>query len=481
MNDAIAPPLPGLPEKQLPDYRVTNVMADQPPELPIQPTQPQLPKELSNLENVINTGGTSQTRSMAASHITQLNNETKDYHPNMQPQWGGVIASLLSRNYMGALRYYNGGPIVEESAKDVTGKEYFKSYNMNGDIDVVKEKGTGRELTAKEKQELMNRGGLVSKSDRDAMLGMSWKNPQTNSQMANLGLATTLNTAYVNANNAAQTASASNNNLDEQIALGKKIPHVLDYISTLPSDKRSKILGIVNQYNTISSQNAKQKENALGANANQNQQIGATIGGNVGAQAPGGIVSGGLNVGGSVSAGTNVGANARATEGATSSAGNTLQVQQNLERALVQELSGKANPEEIRDLFRIQALNAKNQEDYASIPREAQPPGFENIPETDVLAGGRNAMLVNRVTQQKNNALMAEWNKEVYRAQQQAARSGEQIDINDLRDRFTKSDFYKAVNNTFLNKLDYHLTGEAKKPAKGSLIVDNKNKIHIVE
>jgi hypothetical protein len=480
MNEAIAPPLSELPQKQISGYKVTNVMADQLPELPVQPTVPELPKELSNIEKVINTGGTNQERMSAASHITQLNNETKDFHPNMQPQWGGVVASLLSRNYLGALRYYNGGPIVEESAKDVNGNEYYKSYNMNGDINVVKDK-TGRELTPKEKQDLIAKGGLVSKSDRDAMLGINWKNPQANAEMARLGLASTLNTAYINANNAAQTANSSNGNLDEQIALGKKIPKVLDYISTLPKEQRSKILGIVNQYNTVSSQAAKQKESALGANASQNQQVGGTLNANVGGQGPGGIVSGGISAGASTTAGTNVGANARATEGATSSAGNTLQVQQNLERALIQELSGTVSPEELRDLFRIQALNTKNQEDYASIPKEAQPPGWENIPETDVLAGGRNAMLVNRVTQQKNNALMAEWNKEVYRAQQKASRSGEQIDVNDLRDKFSKSDFYKAVNNTYLNKLDYHITGEAKKPSKGSLIVDSKNKIHIVE
>lgn len=481
MNEGIAPPLSELPQKQIPDYRVTTVTADQPPELPVQPNVPEIPKELWKIDKVLTTGGTSQERSDVASHITKINDETKDFHPNMQPQWGGVIASLLSRNYMGALRYYNGGPIVEESAKDVNGNEYYKSYNMNGDINVVKDK-TGKELSAKEKQDLMAKGGLVTKSDRDALLGINWKNPQANAEMARLGLATTLNTAYVNTNNAVQTANSSNNNLEEQIALGKKIPHVLDYISKLPEKDRARILGIVNQYNTVSSQAGKQKESALGANASQNQQVGATVGGNVGGQAPGGIISGGVNVGGSSTSGTNVGANARATEGATSSAGNTVQVQQNLERALLQELQGAIkDPGELRDLLRIQALNNSNQEAYSSIPKEAQPPGWENIPETDVLAGGRNAMLVNRVTQQKNNALMVEWNKEVYRAQRQAAKSGEQIDINDLREKFAKSDVYKAINNTFYNKLEFHLTGEAKKPAKGSLIVDNTNKIHVVE
>jgi len=481
MDNAVAPPLSPLPEKQIPNYRVTTVTADQPPELPVQPNVPEIPKELWKIDKVLNNGGTSQDRQEVASHITKVNSETKDYHPNMQPQWGGVVASLLSRNYMGALRYYNGGPIVEESAKDVNGNEYYKSYNMNGDINVVKDK-TGKELSAKEKQDLIAKGGLVTKSDRDAMLGINWKNPQANAEMARLGLATTLNTAYVNANNAAQTATSSNNNLEEQIGLTKKIPHVLDYISKLPEKDRARILGIVNQYNTVSSQAAKQKENALGANASQNQQVGATVGLSGSAQAPGGVIGGSANVGGSATAGTNIGANARATEGATSSAGTTVQVQQNLERALLQELQGAIkDPAELRDLLRIQALNAKNQEDYASIPREAQPPGFENIPETDVLAGGRNAMLVNRVTQQKNNALMVEWNKEVYRAQRQAAKSGEQIDVNDLREKFTKSDVFKAINNTYLNKLDFHITGEAKKPEKGSLIVDKANKIHIVE
>jgi hypothetical protein len=481
MDNAVAPPLDQLQEKQIPNYRVTTVTADQPPDLPVQPNVPELPKELQKIDKVLTTGGTSQDRQDVASHITKVNSETKDYHPNMQPQWGGVVASLLSRNYMGALRYYNGGPIVEESAKDVNGNEYYKSYNMNGDINVVKDK-SGKELTAKEKQDLLAKGGLVTKSDRDAMLGINWKNPQANAEMARLGLATTLNTAYVNANNAAQTATSSNNNLEEQIALGKKIPHVLDYISTLDPKNRARILGIVNQYNTVNQQVGTQKENAQGANASQNQQNGATVGIGGNAAIPGGTLGASGNVGASTTAGTNIGANARASEGATSSAGTTVQVQQNLERALLQELQGVIKtPAELKDLLRIQALNASNDEAYKSIPKEAQPPGWELIPETDVLSGGRNAMLINRVSQQKNNALMVEWNKEIYRAQKEAARSGEQVDINDLREKFAKSDIYKAINNTFLNKLDYHLTGEAKRPEKGSLIVDKANKIHVVE
>lgn len=481
MDNAIAPPLAPVPEKQIPNYRVTTVNADQPPDLPVQPNVPELPKELWKIDKVLTTGGTSQDRQEVASHITKINDETKDYHPNMQPQWGGVVASLLSRNYMGALRYYNGGPIVEESAKDVNGNEYYKSYNMNGDINVVKDK-SGKELTAKEKQDLIARGGLVSKSDRDAMLGINWKNPQANAELARLGLANAINVAYINANNAAQTASSSNNNLDEQITLSKKIPHVLDYISKLPEKDRARILGIVNQYNTVNQQAGKQKESALGANASQNQQVGATIGLGGSAQVPGGALGGNVNVGGSSTAGTNIGANARATEGATTSAGTTVQVQQNLERALLQELQGAIkDPAELRDLLRIQALNASNDEAYKSIPIEAQPPGWSIIPETDVLAGGKNAMLTNRVTQQKNNALMVEWNKEIYRAQREAVKTGQQFDINDLREKFAKSDIYKAINNTFLNKLEFHLTGQAKKPEKGSLIVDKANKIHVVE
>jgi len=481
MDNAVVPPLAPLPEKQIPDYRVTHVYADQPPDLPVQPNVPELPKELWKIDKVLTTGGTNQDRQDVASHITKVNSETKDYHPNMQPQWGGVVASLLSRNYMGALRYYNGGPIVEESAKDVNGNEYYKSYNMNGDINVVKDK-TGKELSAKEKQDLIAKGGLVTKSDRDAMLGINWKNPQANAEMARLGLATTLNTAYVNANNAAQTATSSNNNLEEQIALSKKIPHVLDYISKLPEKDRARILGIVNQYNTVNQQAGKQQEKALGANANANQQVGSTLGLGANAGLPGGSLGGNVNVGSSATAGTNVGANARATEGATTSAGTTVQVQQNLERALLQELQGAIkDPAELRDLLRIQSLNAANDDAYKSIPKEAQPPGWELIPETDVLAGGRNAMMTNRVAQQKNNALMVEWNKEVYRAQRDAAKSGEQVDINDLREKFAKSDVYKAINNTFLNKLEFHLTGQARKPEKGSLIVDRANKIHIVE
>jgi len=475
MTEPVAPPLSKLPEKQLDNNDVVNVQAVVPPD------EAPLPPELKTINKVVTGTADPKERIQAADHINRITEETKDYHPNMQPQWGAVITSLLGRDYKGALKYYNGGPITEELGRDATGKEYYKAYNQLGEINVLKDKNTGKELTPKEKEAIMARGGVITKLDEQAMKGISWKNTQANAEMARLGLATPLNAAYVNANNAVQTATSANNNIEEQINLTKKLVKPLDAFAQLPAEKRAKILGITNQYLTNSSNLSQEQQKALGVNAGTTTQTGVSGGVNGSIGSTGGLGFGG-SIGGSQTVGGNLSANGRQSTGTNTSAGTTTQVQQDLEKALTQELVGVIdNPQDFKDFLRLQALNAKNQEDYASIPKAVQPPGWENIPDTDVLAGGAKSVITNRATQQKNNALMVEWSKELYRAEKRQAQTGEQVDIDELRDKFQNSDVFKAINNTYLGKLHKHLTGQDLPLESGSLVVDNNNRVHRVK
>lgn len=413
----------------------------------------------------------------AANLMEQHSKESQDYHPNVQPQWGKVFASVLSRNYGDAYKYFNGGATREEEGRTPTGDVVYKEYNEIGPTGVYKDRKTGRVLNSKETEQLLNRGGILTATDANALKTTNWTNAQRTASLANQGFASQLEAARTAAYAAANSASSSNNNIEEQIKLTKAIPNVLNHIAQMDPDRRQKLLGYINRYNTNSTN--LQKANEKGASANAGGQAGVT--GNVGLGGAEGTAGGGgksaLNAGAGISAGTQAGTSQREANSVNTTAGNTLQEQQNLQAAIMQELQGAIkDPTQFRDFMRLQALNNANQLAMKDIPDSAKPPGYQEIPETDPYMGGAEAMISNRTRQQMNNALLAAWNAELFRAQRNAAKTGEQADIKDLADKFQKSDIYKAITNTYTDKHEKHL-GRAGTLKKGDLIVDQQHNI----
>ena len=88
MTEPVAPPLSKLPEKQLDNNDVVNVQAVVPPD------EAPLPPELKTINKVVTGTADAKERIQAADHINRITEETKDYHPNMQPQWGAVIVGV---------------------------------------------------------------------------------------------------------------------------------------------------------------------------------------------------------------------------------------------------------------------------------------------------------------------------------------------------------------------------------------------------
>lgn len=417
----------------------------------------------------------------AAKLMDQHSAESKDYHPNVQPQWGKVFSSLLSRNYGDAYKYFNGGATREEEGRTPTGEVVYKEYNEIGPTGVYKDRKTGKELSSEETSKLIARGGILTATDANALKTTNWSNAQKASTLANNGFASQLEAARTTAYAAANSASASNNNIEEQIKLAKSIPNVLNVIGQMDSDKRQKLLGYVNRYNTNSTNLQKSNEKGAAVNASGQQNVG--IGGNVGFGGTEGTAGTGgksaLNAGasGNIGAANQAGVNQRETNAVNNTAGNTLQEQQNLQAAITQELQGAIKtPEQFRAFMRLQALNTENELALKQIPDSAKPPGYQNIPETDPFLGGAEAMISNRSRQQYNNALIAAWNAELFKAQRIAARTGEQADIKEVADKFQKSDMFKAITNTYTDKHEKHF-GRSGSLKKGDLIVDQQHNI----
>ena len=422
-----------------------------------------------------------EARVQLAQDISAHDSESKSYHPNQQPQWGKVVANLLSRNYNEALKWYNGGGVVEEEARDINNNQYFREKNDRGITGRIKD-STGKELTPAQVKELEGKGGIFTLTDEKSLKTLPWVNGKYNAEIANNGLTSQLQLATNDAYNAARTAGGANHNIDEQLKLAGGLKSVLDHIATLPPERRQKLYGYVSRLNQIGSSQGKTNEAGLNVNAGGSQTAGNTVGANVGGAGGGEGVPPttgklGAAIGASGSATTQGGVSGREGSTATNSSNAMLQEQQTLQTAILQELQGVIKPEQFGSFLRLQSLNSANDESYKNIPAHVKPPTWKDVASTDPLAGGAEAMIANRVDQQRNNALMAAWSKQLYAAQREAAKTGKQFDMDKLSDEFQKSKVFDAINNTYKYKMQSHIEGRHVMPPKGSLMVNNRNEI----
>ena len=432
-------------------------------------------------KEILTTATTNPSR--AADLVKQTNNEQADYHPNEQAQWGKVLFSALARDYGGVYKYFNGGAKTEEKGFTPLGDVIWAERNELGPTGRYKDV-KGNVLNAKD---VIKMGGVITPSDEQAMKTSSWKNIQENSELANKGFQSEFNVARQTALVAANTASASNHNIDEQVNLAKKNRKVLDYISTLPPEKRANLLGNVSRMINVSRGAQSSATNAGSATSGSQAGTGWTAGGGLGGKEGGASVAGTLGVNANAGLSGNGSNQTSATNSqnnsAATSANNSLVEQQSLASAIIGELQtvlGKdPNGQAFKDFLRLHALNMDNEAELKKIPEGVKPPGYENIPETDPYLGGAEAMITNRTKQQANNALLAAYTKGLYQAQREALRTGESIDLGKIQADFQQSPIYKAILNTYSDRLNAHL-GKERKLKLDDLIVDQSNRVRKV-
>jgi hypothetical protein len=169
----------------------------------------------------------------------------------------------------------------------------------------------------------------------------------------------------------------------------------------------------------------------------------------------------------------------REANSANSSASNSMQEQQTLASAIMGQLQGVMGPEGFKDFLRLHSLNEDNETELRKIPDGVKPPGYENIPATDPYMGGAEAMITNRIKQQANNALLAAYTKGLYQAQREALKTGESFDLGKVKEDFQSSPVYKAILNTYNDRLNAHL-GKERKLKLDDLIVDQSNRVRRV-
>lgn len=447
-----------------------------------------VPREVIDLAAAMSPAASDQQRNRAAQIIKDASNQ-KTTKINSNPIWEGVVISLLRGSLNDAWKFYNGGPEREEEMVDAVGNKVgFKTYNARGATNTYRDRD-GKEMTEEEVKQLSARGGAITDSDKKAIQTAGWAAAGENAKLARLGLTKPIFEAQANAFEAARTAGSANRNIEEQINLGKNIKPILDYIGTLKPEDRQRIFGYYGRLNAIGAGTQKGAEQRTGAQAGTLGQATRNVSGTLGTGVMGTTDGQGIApAGGRLSAGVSTGAGTlgqvttggTAGEAATSnvSSSQNLQEQQNIETAIMRELQGVIKDrKQFQDFGRYLALDAANQEAYRAVPKSALPPGYVSVPEVDPRVSGFESSISNRVAQMRNNALIAAWSNEVFKAQRKIGETGEALDMGKLSDDFQKSDIFKAINNTYGARLQYELTGKMPNIPKGTLRVDKSNRI----
>ena len=482
--DAIAPETSLAPVAP-PSMTEKVTMPAQPSSSPVAQVTLDYPERLTRIAQALPQAQSNpQARVQLADDIAAHDKDSQALGRNQKPQWGKVIANLLSRNYNEALKWYNGGGVVEEEARDLNNNQYFRQKNERGITGVVLD-ANGRQLSAKELDELNKRGGIFTSTDDKVLKTAPWVNGKYNAELANNGMTSQLQLATNDAYNAARIAGGANANIDEQLRLSGGLKNVLNHISGLPKDRREKIYGYVSRLNQLGGSAGKTTETGLsvqaGGQQGENRNVGLSAGGAGGGEGvPPTTGKIGGAIGASTSAGTQTGASGRSGATTSESSNRMMQEQQSLQTAIMQELQGViTSPAQFQDFMRLQSLNASNEAAYRNIPAHVKPPTWKDVSTTDPFAGGANSMIANNVDQQRNNALMAAWSRELYKSQREMAKTGKQIDIDKLAEDFSKSKVFEAINNTYKYKMMSNLEGRHIMPPKGSLMVNNRNEVGV--
>lgn len=412
----------------------------------------------------------------AADVLSSREKNAPNEHPNEQMQMGKMVISLLQGKIGEAYKWYNGGGVKYEKGRDVFGNEYWVPKNERGFTDNYL--GSDRKpLTAEQKKDLIAKGGLLTETDANALRTANWQNAETASKEAANGFNSQLRAAQTAAYAASNEANATNNNIDREIGLAFKLKNALGTVSQLSPQDRQKLFSFVQRYNTNSEALRKSQEKSGGVGATSGAQAGAGVGGAEGTAATGGKA--GLNA--NVSAQSGQSARLGETNVDARNRENTLQDQQNLEAAIRGLMQGSLkSPEEFNDFMRLHTLNQMNNEAAAKIPDNVKPAGYQNPPAVDIYTTGLDGLLESRYAQQANNALIAAWNADLYKAQKDQITSGKTYTQQELQEKFKNSDVVKGIVNRAIYKTDKVL-GRESRLKKGDMVMDTNGKLVPIE
>lgn len=422
------------------------------------------------VQNVISP--TTEGNKKTADILNTRAKESEVEDPNRSMQLGKMMISLLQGRVGEAYKWYNGGGIKYEEGRDVNNNPVWVGVSERGKTTDYKDWSTGKPLTDQQKKELFARGGVTTESDIRAERSADWQSALSAKTNANKGFESQLIAARKSAMAAANEGSASNKNIDQEIGLALKLKHVVNTMANMDPKQRQVIMGYANRYRTNSENLRRSAEATGGVSLGDQTQVGGGVSG-------GPAIPGRPNA--SLSSGQTASTSGSQSNAAATGRENTIQEQQNLQNAIMEASLGSIKtPQEFAEFMRLIDLNQANNASNQNIPEDAQPPGWRKIAPADVFTGGVDTLLENRYSQQANNALIAAYNNELYKAQKEMATTGKVISTQEVLDRFKNSDISIGAINYAKDKI-YKMTGRGEPLKKGDLIYRKSGKIEAHE
>lgn len=450
----------------------------------------ELPKDARNVYDGLQLNASPEQRLKGIQTLTDHSKESKEWHPNTQPDVTGMIGALLGGKVANFLKWYNGGPVTYEEGVSATGKKIWTAQNWRGRINEYVD-SNGNKLSAKERDAINDKGGVLSESDKNVLQTASWFNTNEQRKLVNNGLWNPVNEAITHANTAVQLAERTNPNLDVQIKMLQepKMRSIYDLIANKKPEERAQLLQNIQQYITLSKGSTAGKTGRTSASAGGTESLGNSANIGLGLGAKGGIppgskepiAGGGLNLDAGLSGNANatnqINVNNALSEEQARSANATNQAMQNLQSSIMGAFAGQdiMGPEEFKKFIYINSLDALNKQSAAMIPDQIKPKGYQDVSiNDDFLVGGAANAIKNRTIQQKNNALIVEFTRGLlHNNKDYIEDKGPRLSYQDLNDQFEKSKIFEGIQNTYNHKLDRSLNGDKAKPlAKGTAIIN---------
>ena len=426
-----------------------------------------------------------------AKHIEEKNALDKTGHINTQTQWGPVIASVLKGDYMGALKYYNGGPTrTEEAYSPIYGRAY-KEFNSLGATGKIYNALTGKEIPPDVLNEIGQKGGYFqSKSDTSALQDPRYSAASDLVKKAMTGIPSALMDQTALAQQMAGTMSQVADGATQLKKLVmKKDNGFLDNFSKLDPKQREDFLSLTNEY-FGTNKNATSAQ-ALGANGSVNAQTGATAGINAGiggglGKTPGTPATGNnpaipgssganLDISGNLgtSAANSVTNSANATANATKAVGESGQTQKSLQDRISGYLGGQPlNPQQFQDLQKYlatyQTLSATHD---ALVKNNLLAPGSVAISAPDPRISGRENAFVFANDTAKNAALASAYAN--YKAHLMNINAGQLPPAEDIINGFLDSKTFETIDKHFKqNHINYKTNAKEVKHSVGDIALD---------
>jgi hypothetical protein len=427
--------------------------------------------------------------------IENKNKEDLTGHINTQTQWGGVLASLLSHDYKGVWRYYNGGPKEYEEAYSPTHGYAVKEFNANGFTGRYFKKNEKGELSALDPNvinEIEKKGGyFISKKDTTASSDPRYQGASSLAKQAMTGAPQIVLDQYTTAAQTANKASAYANLLQNRQniilrkdANGKPVNTWLDTVSKLGPNELQKLYEAQNEYKTLSKNlTANQRAgNAANVQLSDTESKKLGIQGNVGfgqnQLSPEGAIAPSVGLGGSggiSSSGSNaVGTSATTGAETGQTSGLTSQIQQQFINKVQSIIGAKiASPEQFSDLQSYLSTTAEINNLASSLDLENKAPGTTSVSKMyDPLLTGRKNLMMQDLQGQKNAALLSSW--ESFLAKRINETNGQPGTRDQLAEEFSRTNTVKGINYHYDNSMNTVLSGKAHEPKEGDITVNPK-------